>query len=730
MSMVFLLAAVEVLLGGDASLSQRTAAEELSDYCGKMGIRSGTIELKTDESLGENGYTLETVGGRLVISGSKARGVLNGAYGYLQDMCGVEWFSSWCEEVPNRERLPLPAAKETHKPAFEVRCSFWHDIMTHPRLGARLRMNSNIWYPRDDRFGPDCHKVDPLFEFAHSTNRILPAKELFNDHPEWFSEIGGKRISDLAQPCLTNEEVFEFVKARLLERIKADPETEFYGFELGDYYNDCTCAKCKAVNEREGTSGGTYWQFVNRLAAVLKEHAPHAYIKTTVYQQTSTPPKTIRLAGNVIVDWAPIEAVRDEPLVTATHPRSTGCMRELRGFQAIYGGKFIVWDYTTDFAEYCLPFANLPVLQPNLRLFREIGTYYMFEQGNHNGWHGDFDEMKGWLLAQWMWNPDLDAKSLYRRFVPGYYGKLAAPYVYQYIKLLQDTIRESPKTNAIGIWNLPHHRPEYFDDAFLSKAAELWDAAEAAVKDDPAKSYNVRMGAIPIRYLQCLKYAKTVNLTSDSGALERGRAYAKKFVALLDEAAAAGHPVAFGETDHTPLLKRIREFAGGAPVIGDGNAARLGSTAFLTTSWGTVCRHEKSEEGYDGDLIHLFNNDYGWFPSATLDMVAFDPDTEYTLRIRAKVKATGKDGELFSAGVYDTSVQKEYACHVYPKDLKNGGDWAWYDVATWKPGVGHMSYLYAAAGFFDKKKYELSPAHEGVWIDGFEIVRKDGKGSR
>ena len=39
----------------------------------------------------------------------------------------------------------------------------------------------------------------------------------------------------------------------------------------------------------------------------------------------------------------------------------------------------------------------------------------------------------------------------------------------------------------------------------------------------------------------------------------------------------------------------------------------------------------------------------------------------------AKVKATGKGGELFSAGVYDTSAGKVVGdCHVHPKDLKNG----------------------------------------------------------
>ncbi len=718
------LAAVTVLTGSDASRSQLTAAEELRDYCAKMGIESGTIELRTDESLGENGYRFEQQQDRVVISGSKARGVLNGAYGYLQDKCGVEWLSSYCEVVPKRSELVRIGEPEVHQPAFQVRCSFWEDIMQNPRLGARLRMNSNLWYRRDDKFGPDLHRVDDVFIFAHSSVvSVVPPKRYFEEHPEWFCEIGGQRQSRNPQLCFTNEELFEFVKGRLVEQVRRNPNAEIFGFGLGDWYNDCTCTKCRPINAREGTTGGTYWEFVNRLADVLREVAPRAMLKTSIYQQTGQPPKTIRLRDNIALDWAPIDAVRDEPLTVAQHPRSTTCMQQIEGYRRIHSGKLIVWDYTTDFAEYLLPMANLPTLQPNLKLFRDLGVYYVFEQGDHNGWHGEFSELKGWLLAQWLWNPDLDAKSLYRRFVEGFYGKPSATYVYKYIKLLNDTIRESPKHSAVGIWNLPQHRPEYFEEAFLTKAAALWDAAEQAARGDAQHSYNVRMSALPIRYVQCLKYAKNVNLTRDLVALEKGREIAKRFVALLDEAAAAGHPVDFGETNHDALLKRLREFAGGAPFVGDGNRARIGSRAFLTTCWGSVCRHVTDAEGYDGDLIYLHNNDYGWYPSATLDNVAFDPDTEYTLRLRVKVKPTGKEGELFSAGIVDVTTGKEYSRKVFLKDLQNGGDWAWYDIATWKPGVGNISYLYAAAGWFDKQKFELSPAHEGVWVDGFEIVR-------
>ena len=148
MNMMVVLAAVEVILPSDPSLSQQTAAEELREYCGKMGIESGTIELRTDESLGENGYTLETVQGRLVISGSKARGVLNGAYGYLQDVCGVDWLSSWCESVPKRTSLPAVAKKEplwSHDPVPGV-CDFNADGKPDLLFGA---MDGYVYYLRN-----------------------------------------------------------------------------------------------------------------------------------------------------------------------------------------------------------------------------------------------------------------------------------------------------------------------------------------------------------------------------------------------------------------------------------------------------------------------------------------------------------------------------------------------------------------------------------------------------
>lgn len=92
---------------------------------------------------------------------------------------------------------------------------------------------------------------------------------------------------------------------------------------------------------------------------------------------------------------------------------------------------------------------------------------------------GDFPEMRAYMVSKLMWNPYLNADSLMRAFMDGYYGE-AAPYIYQYEKLLEGGllasgerlwIYDSPVTHKEGMLNT-HCRKRY---------NELFDQAEQAV---------------------------------------------------------------------------------------------------------------------------------------------------------------------------------------------------------------------------------------------------------
>ena len=94
-----------------------------------------------------------------------------------------------------------------------------------------------------------------------------------------------------------------------------------------------------------------------------------------------------------------------------------------------------IWDYTTDFANYTMPWPNVYALQGNVQFFRRNNVKALFEQGAYQGRHADFAELKAWLLAKWMWNPDLPMKPLLDDFFAGYYGN-AAPFVRDYFEAI------------------------------------------------------------------------------------------------------------------------------------------------------------------------------------------------------------------------------------------------------------------------------------------------------
>jgi hypothetical protein len=157
----------------------------------------------------------------------------------------------------------------------------------------------------------------------------------------------------------------------------------------------------------------------------------------------------------------------------------------------------IVWDYVTDFYNYYYTYPNVKVLRPNLRFFRRSGARWLSrEQGDSIGAHGDFAELKNWLLSKWMWDPSQPEDELIDRFLRGYYGA-AAPYVREYLDGLCAIERDEAEHPMRLYESAEFGR---VPESFLLKATALWDKAFDAIKGDKELEYIVRMGKLPVMY--------------------------------------------------------------------------------------------------------------------------------------------------------------------------------------------------------------------------------------
>ncbi|MBN2450749.1 MAG: DUF4838 domain-containing protein [Lentisphaeria bacterium] len=485
-----------------ARVPLRSDAEPLPARAILLGWTRYTSEVLGGEvdwgRLGEDGFRLRTAGPHLVIVGSGVRGTLYGVYELLERYGGCRWYASWHSVIPRLAVWSLPEIDDEQVPAFVMREPFWFD-MFRGDFAARCRANGNRM-ELEARHGGKIRFGAGLF--VHTFNRLMPPGEFFAEHPEYYSEIDGARRADHSQLCLTNPDVVRICTERLLEKIRSDPGAKLYSLSQNDWRGNCTCPNCRAIDEREGSPAGSLIAFVNQVAEQVEKEFPDVWIETLAYQYTRTPPRTVRPRHNVVPRLCTIECDFSLPLDVSPYEQNRKFVEDIRGWSAITD-KLYVWDYTTNFAHYLGPHPNFGCLQGNVRFFHDNHVVGLFEQGAYQGRHAEFAELRAWVLAKLLWNPQADVEALYRDFFPGYYGA-AAPLVRQYFDELQALA--APPEVIVNIWNPP--TVALYPEGFFERAAALWDEAEARVRDEPGLLYNVRMGAIPVTYARLLRLAR------------------------------------------------------------------------------------------------------------------------------------------------------------------------------------------------------------------------------
>ena len=423
------------------------------------------------QALGEDAYRILTFGTKLIIAGNDMRGCLNGVYGFLEDFCGCRFF---CEDeihVPKRDTFFLPDIDETSAPAFEYRDSYFRPYNDNENQ-SRLRCNS---FTLGELYGWGI-----IFKpFVHTFNQIIPpTDENFAAHPEYFSELNGKRTKDWSQLCLSNPEVLEIAKKKVREWIRENPETRVVSVSQNDWANGCTCEKCREIDEYEGSQSGTLIRFINAIADSIKDEFPDVSIDTLSYLHTDKPPAHVRPRPNVIVRLAPLGMCTSHPIEDCDCDYCVKLREKIQNWAAICD-RLYIWDYTVNFHHTLAPYPNFHVLQPNIRYYLKNNVRGIFSEGNNSPrLGGEFNNLKQYIIAHLMWDPDFDVDHGVREFINAYYRSSAAD-VYDYFKLIH-TLNFPDVHRRVG--SLPaesYDFPEVWEkaDKILTRAERLADDA-------------------------------------------------------------------------------------------------------------------------------------------------------------------------------------------------------------------------------------------------------------
>lgn len=463
----------QIVIPGNASDMEKKSATILQNYFqkvtgAKLDIREegrsnaavisiGNTKLAASvinkAGIKEDGYAILSQGGNVIITGNRVKGTLYGVYTFVEKYLGCRKWYTGPPQFTRIKTLTLPADLSLYEnPVFEYRESYFPGIF-------------------DPEYA-DWHKLHRFIDqwglYGDTYEKLVPAAVYYKSHPEYFGMVKGKRLPN--QLCTSNKEVVEIIVDSIRRKMQRSPNARYWSISPNAGPGYCECNLCAPVTKREGSVAGNLLLMVNQVAARF----PDSKFTILAHGYTQSAPKYARPASNVIVQLTSIESDRLLPFTQS--PSARKFINDLAAWRKVTGNIFI-WDYCAQFTSFLSPFPILPIYQPNLQFMRKNMIKGVLEQGSGPG-YSDMAELKGYVLAKLLWNPDVNVDQLVQEFTEGYYGP-AGQYVRAYLSATRNAAVKTHATMDI-FGNVADGARTFLSPVYLNQYNDLLAKAKKA----------------------------------------------------------------------------------------------------------------------------------------------------------------------------------------------------------------------------------------------------------
>ena len=378
----------------------------------KQKKRSIILVEKTD--LNKDFISIDYKDSLITISANNKRNLYYATYDFIEKFLNVNWLSTDFTYYEDLKSINFP---KNYSYYFE------------PPVLTRT-VHSKLFY-KDSVFADKLKVTNEAFPRyvpsarVHTFHRFLPYEVFYDKNPEYYALRNGKRLP--TQLCLTNTDVLKIVKDSVNSFFNKSPNSDVISVSQDDNTQYCQCDKCSKIDNQEGSPAGTMIHFVNAVA----ESFPNKTISTLAYQYTRKPPK-VKPIENVLITLCSIECNRSVPIELGCKDFSS----DLKGWSQLTDN-IRIWDYTTQFTNFLAPFPNWGTIKPNINLFVDNNAKWIFEQHSNND--SELFELRSYIMAKLLWNPNLDFQTLLNEFNNKYYGN-GGKYISEYVNSIQNQI--------------------------------------------------------------------------------------------------------------------------------------------------------------------------------------------------------------------------------------------------------------------------------------------------
>ena len=444
--------------------------------------------------LGEEGFIIKQQGQDLLVAGGALRGTMYGLYTLLENL-GCRWLAEDENSIPKKKTLEVSLTDSRQVPVLEQRNIMYAG--TSGAWSAHNKINRPGWDTIEDKYGGTFATAGPQ---AHDLFLLMEeAGVKVADDMQCVWE--GKREN--AQLCVTDPRVIDAFTKALIKIAKSKPSVPYVQLMMEDNKKYCQCDRCKAIDAKAESHAGQTVYCVNQIAKVLAKEVPGTDLMFGAYLATRTPPKNTVLESNVVVQLALIESNYMRPLADGHVEANRKGLEDIVAWGKL-AEKIFIWDYVVNFDHYNIMFPNLDVLTPNVKFYVDHRARHIMEQAAHTGKNAEFFQLRRWVLAKALWNPEADNQELISDFLTHYYGP-AATAIQEYI----DVIHKPARTTVFEFTsrlNAPYLKPE-----IIAAAEVAMQKADKLAKGDPSPG-EVEIGGLGNRAVRLPRFVRKLGL--------------------------------------------------------------------------------------------------------------------------------------------------------------------------------------------------------------------------
>jgi len=439
---------------------------------------------------GSRGYRLHVDGNKLHVIGSDALSVLHGVYALLERHLGVRWLwpAKLGEIVPKQKTVRVGQLDATCIPDFPVRWVGGGDWALRHGANAMVRIGK-------ERVG-----VKWKWHF-HTFTTLIPADKYYDQHPEWWPFIKGKRQkprkrhSHSMQLCTTNPEMIKEMTRNLIAVLDKEPDIDIIALSPNDGGGFCECEKCRALDEP-----GRDWfaRYSKRLAALnnavareVVKHHPNVLIKVGAYAMYLRRPLDQDLAPtrNQLVQICHIYCCHNHPVQSDKCVDKTASKGRNFMPNRVFRGMIQDWKKVTDhlfiYEYYTLggptragfPWPLVHTMRKDMPYYHKVGAEGFYTQLSDSMFYRC--GMNYYVAAKLAWDTSLDVDALMADYCEHAFGPAAEPML-AWFRRMDQAMVDADVCLSYGLGNTHRFGPKVFTDEVMAEAGALLDRAMAA----------------------------------------------------------------------------------------------------------------------------------------------------------------------------------------------------------------------------------------------------------